>query len=274
MIRSRKVDASHYIELLYKAQQNQSNMLLELVMEDYINFMTDLIATTDIMEKFFYVVVPYSPDGEMAKENIIKNTQGFFGKLFKLGKNSSQLVIEESTLADAKRELRRRGQVVIEGLQQCGVMGVPLNTEELIELYYESYNPDTSGGHQLASLKDLSTPLVTRAGEPAAPAQPAPVMPVAEPPVMVQQQPVIQAPPAAVPGMPPQMPVQYSQQPMPPAQALPQTLAGPPGVAPQMPVQYPQPPMPPAQAGALTAGGQWPPQPMAIDPQFNPYPPA
>ena len=327
MIRSRKVDASHYIELLYQAQQNQSNMLLELVMEDYINFMADLIATTDIMEKFFYVVVPYSPGEESAKENIVKNTQGFFGKLFKLGRNSNQLVIEESALTDAKRELRRRGQVVIEGLQQCGVMGVPLNTEELIELYYESYNPDTSGGHQLASLKDLSTPLVTRAGEPAAPPQPAPVMPVAEPPVMVQppMPAVIQAlPVAGPPGIAPQMPAQYPPPPMAPAQTLPvagpgmvpqmpaqypppmpppatQTLpaAEPPGMVPQMPAQYPPPPMapaqtlpvagpgmvpqvpaqypppkPPAQAVTLTAGGQWPPQPMAIAPQFNPYPPA
>ena len=278
MIRSRKVDASHYIEMLSQAQQNQSNMLLELVMEDYINFMADLISTTDIMDKFFYVVVPYDPGGEMSKENIAKSTQGFFSKLFKFGQRSSQLVIEEAALDDAKRELRRRGQVVIEGLQQCGVMGEALNTEELIELYYESYNPDTSGGHQLASLRDLGTPLVTRAGEPATPAQPAPVIPVANPPpqapVQPPQPPVAQMlPPAAEPPMPAQAPIQYQQ----PVQPMPVQPQYPPQPTQQAPVQpqYPQPPMPPTQAAVPAAASQWPPQPMtmAIDPQLNPYPP-
>ena len=166
MIRSRRVDATHYIEKLDQARQQQTNMLLELIMEDYVGFMADLIASTDIMDKFFYVVVPYSAN-EGIKENIVRGTQGFFGKLFKFGQGqTAPLVIEESSLNDAKRELRRRGQVVIEGLQQCGVTAVPLNTEELIELYYESYNPDESGGHQLSSLKDLTTPYITRVGEP------------------------------------------------------------------------------------------------------------
>ena len=260
LARSRRVDVSRYIELLDKARQNQSNMLLELVMEDYINFMADLIANTDIMDKFFYVVVPYSPVEETIKDNIVKNTQGFFGKLFSFGQRSSQLVIEESALNDAKRELRRRGQVVIEGLQQCGVMGVPLNTEELIELYYESYNPDTNGGHQLASLRDLSTPLVTRAGEPVtpAPAQPVPETPVSEPAPVAEPPPVVVEPtpqPTIAPAAPP--------------------VPGP-ELAPPAQPQYPQPPQPPApQAPVATLAGpdQWPPQQAAVEPQFNPYPP-
>lgn len=261
MVRSRRVDASRYIELLDKARQNQGNMLLELVMEDYINFMADLIANTDIMDKFFYVVVPYSPVEEMTKENIVKNTQGFFGKLFSFGQTSNKLVIEESSLNDAKRELRRRGQVVIEGLQQCGVMGVPLNTEELIELYYESYNPDTSGGHQLASLRDLSTPLVTRAGEPVTPpvAQPVPAMPVSEPAAVVELPP----PAATLP------PVQPTMAPAAPPVAGPEFS---PATQPQYP-QPPQPPAPQAPAATLAGPGQWPPQQAAIEPQFNPYPP-
>ena len=52
-------EADRYIELLDKARQNQGNMLLELVMEDYINFMADLVASTDIMDKFFYIVISY-----------------------------------------------------------------------------------------------------------------------------------------------------------------------------------------------------------------------
>ena len=162
-IRSRRVDAGPYLEKLRQTRQQQPNMLLGLVMDDYIDFLSNLIDTTDIMDKFFYVVVPYSLD-EANRDNVIRSTQGFFGKLFKLGQShTGPLVISDIELEDARRELRRRGQVVMEGLRQCGVTGVALNTEELIELYYEVYNPDSGGGHRLSSLKDLMMPYVARA---------------------------------------------------------------------------------------------------------------
>ena len=201
VVRSRRVDATKYLERLDQTRQQQTNMLLGLVMDDYINFMADLIANTDIMDKFFYVVVPYSAD-EIDKVNVVRSTQGFFGKLFKLGQtHTGPLVIEESALNDAKRELRRRGQVVIEGLQRCGVLGVPLNTEELIELYYESYNPDGGAGHQLSSLKDLTAPYVTRAGEPQGPPQAAPPVPPTSmpPPDQTMTMPAPAANPTPVP---------------------------------------------------------------------------
>lgn len=297
MVRSRRVDAGHYIELLDKARQNQGNMLLEMVMGDYINFMSDLIAGTDIMDKFFYVVVPYNPVEEMSKDNIVKNTQGFFGKLFKFGQASSHLVIEESSLNDAKRELRRRIQAVIEGLQQCGVTGVPLDTEELIELYYESYNPDTSGGHQLAALKDLSTPMVTRSGEPSMPAVGPDPLPVAQleplpPPPTIAEAPTPDLPPPlpTAPAVGPPTPVTPPMEmpapvtpviepPVmaPPIESLPLPTAPPiepPLTAGQVvtpaPDQYPQPPV---QATAIPGPSQWATPPTNADPQLGPYPP-
>lgn len=276
MVRSRRVDAGRYIEMLDKARQNQSNMLLELVMEDYVNFMADLIANTDIMDKFFYVVIPYSPVEEITKDNIARSTQGFFSKLFSFGRASNQLVVEESALNDAKRELRRRSQVVIEGLQQCGVMGAPLNTEELIELYYESYNPDASGGHQLASLRDLSTPLVTRAGEPVVAPQPAVAMPpLPQPAPQVSYTPPVQLPPdQPMPvQQPPAQPQPVPQPQLPPSPPMP--MVEPAMMPPAEQASYPQPPQPPTppQASAMIVPGQWS-QPMPADPALNPYPPA
>jgi hypothetical protein len=45
---------------------------------------------------------------------------------------------------------------------QCGVQGLPLDTQELIELYYDVYNPDTATRQQLKNFDDLTAPIVTK----------------------------------------------------------------------------------------------------------------
>jgi hypothetical protein len=51
---------------------------------------------------------------------------------------------------------------VLSGLTQCGVQGVPLDTQELIELYYDSYNPDTATRQPLKNFNDMTAPVVTK----------------------------------------------------------------------------------------------------------------
>jgi hypothetical protein len=45
---------------------------------------------------------------------------------------------------------------------QCGVQSLPLDTQELIELYYDAYNPDTATRQQLKNFDDLSSPVITK----------------------------------------------------------------------------------------------------------------
>jgi hypothetical protein len=77
-------------------------------------------------------------------------------------KPQNQITINEADLAKAKDELRNRVQAVLGGLMQCGIQGLPLDTQELIELYYDSYNPDTATRQQLKNFNDLSVPVVTQ----------------------------------------------------------------------------------------------------------------
>jgi hypothetical protein len=53
-------------------------------------------------------------------------------------------------------------QSVLSGLSQCGVRGLPLDTQELIELYYDTYNPDTATRQQLKNFDDLTADVVTK----------------------------------------------------------------------------------------------------------------
>jgi hypothetical protein len=160
-IRSQKVDLTPYIEKLDKIRSEHDNMLLALLMDDYINYIDQLAAQTNIMDKKFYVVIPYFPTTETIKP--YTSSKNLFDGVFKMfGNTKTHVVINEKQLEDAKAELRNRVQAVLAGLMQCGVQGLPLDTQELIELYYDTYNPDTATRQQLKNFDDLQVPIVTK----------------------------------------------------------------------------------------------------------------
>ncbi|MCA9331784.1 hypothetical protein KC968_02480 [Candidatus Saccharibacteria bacterium] len=166
-IRSQKIDIRPYMEKLDKIRQEHDNMLLALLMEDYLGFIDNLSMQTNIMDKKFYVVIPYFPSVDVQKA--FTQSKNFFTGLKGLFNNTEQHVtVNEQDLNAAKDELRNRVQAVLGGLQQTGVQGLPLDTQELIELYYDTYNPDTATRQQLKNFNDLSTPVVTK-GEGMAP---------------------------------------------------------------------------------------------------------
>lgn len=160
-VRSRKVDIRPYIEKLEKIRSEHDNMLLSVLMEDYIYFMDDIAQQTNIMDKMFYVVIPYFREGFDA-QNAIKDTKNMFANIFNFNKTPDHVVINESALEQAKDELRNRVQAVMQGLAQTGVQSLPLDTQELIELYYDSYNPDTATRQKLKNFNDMTAPIVTK----------------------------------------------------------------------------------------------------------------
>ena len=166
-IRSNKVDLRPYIEKLEKIRSEHENMLLALLMEDYLAYIDALAAQTNIMDKKFYVVIPYFPIADVQKA--ITQSKNFFTGLSGIFNTKEQhVVINEADLVKAKDELRNRVQAVLGGLAQSGIQGLPLDTQELIELYYDTYNPDTATRQQLKNFDDLTAPVITK-GEGLAP---------------------------------------------------------------------------------------------------------
>jgi len=162
-IRSQKVDLRPYLEKLDKIRVTQDNMLLGLLMEDYIAFLADIAQQTNIMDKKFYVVISF-PDPNQDVRSVVKQSTGFFtGMMELLSPNKTpHVVIDEGQLENAKTELRNRVQAVMQGLLECGIQSLPLDTQELIELYYDAYNPDTATRQQLKNFNELNTPVVTK----------------------------------------------------------------------------------------------------------------
>lgn len=166
-LRSQKVDIGPYIDRLDKIRTEHDNMLLALLMEDYIGYIDVLSRSTNIMDKKFYIVVPYASTPTAEKQ--LESSKGFVAGFVELfNKKEMHVVINEKELDKAKTELRNRVQAVMGGLQQCGVKSLPLDTEELIELYYDTYNPDTATRQHIKNFEDLTVDIVEK-GEGAAP---------------------------------------------------------------------------------------------------------
>ncbi len=166
-VQSQKVDLRPYIERLDKIRTEHDNMLLALLMEDYINYIDAVSQQTNIMDKRFYIVIPFFPIADI--QQAITQSKNFFTGLVDMFNSKEQHVtVNEPDLEKAKDELRNRVQAVLGGLQQCGIQGLPLDTQELIELYYDVYNPDTATRQKLKNFNDLTAPVITK-GEGAAP---------------------------------------------------------------------------------------------------------
>ena len=161
VVRSERVDLKQYLEKLDKIRSEHDNMLLAMLMDDYINYVDQLSEQANIMNKKFYIVIPYFPTPTI--ENQLKVSTNFFTGLASMFNNKQQkVVINENDLDQAKTELRNRVQAVLGGLLQAGIQGLPLDTQELIELYYNVYNPDTATSQPLVNFDDLSADVITK----------------------------------------------------------------------------------------------------------------
>ena len=161
LVRSQRVDIGPYIERLTEIRRNNDNMLLGVLMDDYINFIDILSQEANIMDKSFFIIVPYysSPDAE----KVLQQTKNLF-KSFSKTKAPEITHIDRATYDKALSELTNRVDTVISGLFQIGIHSVRLNTKELAELYYNFNNPDTAVREPLVDFSKLAT-MYVRKGE-------------------------------------------------------------------------------------------------------------
>lgn len=160
-IRSQRVDIGPYLDKLESLRRDQDNMLLGVLMDDYINFIDVLSQEANIMDKSFFVIIPFYPTGDMS--SAVQQSKGFFASLFG-GNKTTVTKIDKDTYAKAKDEIKNRVDSVVSGLIRVGVQAVQLNTKQLGELYYNIYNPDTAVREPLGDFNNVAS-LYVRKGQ-------------------------------------------------------------------------------------------------------------
>lgn len=159
LVRSQRVDIGPYLERLTNIRRDNDNMLLGVLMDDYINFIDILSQEANIMDKSFFIVVPYYTSKEA--EKALEESKNFF-KTFGKTKTPEVTRINRDTYEKAITEINNRVESVISGLFQIGIQSVRLNTKELGELYYNFNNPDTAVREPLGDFSKLATTYVRK----------------------------------------------------------------------------------------------------------------
>lgn len=149
IVQSRELNISGYLDYLKEKEKKQSNKLLKMQTAEYIDYVKELTQIGKIMNKKFYIVVPYSPFSDSSKR------KNFFQLVGEALKPATSIRLQDEKFNRYREGLNRRVSSVRQGLASLGVKTVELDTQSLIELYYKTYNPTTSKNQELTDLKNL-----------------------------------------------------------------------------------------------------------------------
>lgn len=148
VVQSRSLNIDEYIQRLTITEREHSNELLRMQTADYRNFIMDLVHLEKIMSKKFFIVVPYAP-GQDNKLNFWDRVMGLFS-------TAKAVTLNRERFEKYSRELNKRTIFIYSGVTSMGLAARRLNTQALIELYYNSYNPSLSQNQQLSDINQLS----------------------------------------------------------------------------------------------------------------------
>lgn len=140
LISSRKLNIDTYLDFLTSKEKQQKTELMRLQISEYKNFITQLVSMSDIMDKTFYLIVPFSP--------IENQEKSFFSNFSNMLNPKKNILEKRENFETYKSQLYQRVDHLTAGLSGIGVKIVPLKTQELIELLFNAYNPtifDTKG---------------------------------------------------------------------------------------------------------------------------------
>src|SRR4030042_1519365 len=127
IIQSRRLNIIGYLDKLKEIEKKEKEELLKLQIAEYHKFVENILKEGTIMQKTFYVVVPFS----------IMEVQeaGVKGKIPKIP------TLTEEMFQRCKTQLLQRVEFAVLGLRACGLQAVPLNNLEIIELFWSLNHP-------------------------------------------------------------------------------------------------------------------------------------
>lgn len=147
VIQSRKLNVEDYQNRLKEQEKTQTNDLLRDQIRDYRQFVGELVELGEIMQKKFFVIVPYNPATNTSK--------GFFSRMSEVISPLAAVRLKDERFKERKKELMVKVSAVRSGLNSMGVTSAMLDTQSLIELYYTSYNPLESETQKLQTMDKL-----------------------------------------------------------------------------------------------------------------------
>lgn len=134
LVQSRKLDLTNYLEKLKGIEDTITNDLLRNKMQEYQVYIQELLKEVNIMNKDFYVIVGHDP---------VALKGGPFSNLLKALNPTRVIKQKQEEFINNRKQLMSRVDQVASRFGSLDLKVSLLNTEQLIALMYNSYNPDT-----------------------------------------------------------------------------------------------------------------------------------
>lgn len=151
-MQSKKLDLTPYLQKMRKGLEKQENELIRMQTEDYIDFVSQLINIANIMSKSFFVTISHIP--------LSLPKLSFFDKLMGRSHQSSVLRISDTDFKANSEELLEKGNLIASGLGSIGLRVRQLTTQEVLEMFYNLYNPEESGKERLINIDEMQSSVV------------------------------------------------------------------------------------------------------------------
>lgn len=136
LIRTRRIDISNYIDYLKNKENDTMTEGLKKQLHIYTEFIQKLIIENDVLDKNFFIVIPFNPGGDIPTAKILKS------KKTKEEIQQNLQLKQEQLVEKAKIFLYPKRDHVLKQLSRMGLMGKQLTTKELISEFYTIYNPE------------------------------------------------------------------------------------------------------------------------------------
>jgi type IV secretory pathway VirB4 component len=141
VVHSRKVNIEKYLKRLEARSNEEPSSLLQNQITEHKKFIESFVTDNAIMEKIFLVVISFAPFALPSTNSITKFIP--FLKKSKSDEATQAAQDKATSLSENVAQLTQRVTQVAEGLRSVGLEAEPLGDEELVELFYNFYNPET-----------------------------------------------------------------------------------------------------------------------------------
>jgi len=119
LVKVREIDIDRYIDSIEQQKQNEDDQIYQKQIDDYTQFIRQLVSGNKILSRKFYIIIPYKPDSK---------------------KNAFDL---------AKAQLHLSSDLISRSLERLGMKTKTLGSLEVLNLFYSFYNHNQAKTQEL-----------------------------------------------------------------------------------------------------------------------------
>jgi len=149
VIRTERRDVNDYLDKLVSHMNAQTSPALRRQMEIYINFVQNLTTKAEVLKKRFFLVVSTNYPTLSSSPSIIDI---FLPKPRTV--DASKNILRAQDYLNPKREF------LVKQFKKMGITAQQLNTNQLIQLFYDIYDPDKVGVRRVNVADDYTKEVV------------------------------------------------------------------------------------------------------------------